>query len=92
MPRCQTCAWLVLALGSTSVTLAQTATQRVETTPHHKIVPLTSMSLDGRVSGDPDKAGAQYVIRIPNDADQIVLPHWHPEEVSRRNSDIRGQA
>jgi hypothetical protein len=80
MPRCQTCAWLVLALGSTSVTLAQTATQRVETTPHHKIVPLTSMSLDGRVSGDPDKAGAQYVIRIPNDADQIVLPHWHPED------------
>jgi hypothetical protein len=38
------------------------------------------MSFDGRVSGDPDKAGAQYVIRIPNDANQIVLPHWHPED------------
>ena len=38
------------------------------------------MSPDGRVSGNPDKAGAQYVIRIPNDANQIVLPHWHPED------------
>jgi hypothetical protein len=38
------------------------------------------MSPDGRVSGNPDKPGAQYVIRIPNDANQIVLPHWHPED------------
>jgi len=38
------------------------------------------MTLDARVSGDPDKAGAQYVIRIPNDANQVVLPHWHPED------------
>jgi len=66
-------------VGSISVTLAQIAAP-VEPTPHHEIVPLTSMSLDGRVSGNPDKAGAQYVIRIPNDANEIVLPHWHPED------------
>jgi hypothetical protein len=70
----QVCIWFVSAVGSISVTLAQAETP-VEPTPHHEIVPLTSMSPDGRVSGNPDKAGAQYVIRIPNDANQIVLPH-----------------
>jgi quercetin dioxygenase-like cupin family protein len=79
MPRHLTCIWIVLALSPISVSLAQTATA-VETAPHHEIVPLTTMSLDGRVSGNPNKAGAQYVIRIPNDANQIVLPHWHPED------------
>src|SRR6266581_5270326 len=79
MPQHKACIWVVLSLGSISVTIAQSVTP-AETTPHHKIVPLTAMSFDGRVSGDPEKAGAQYVIRIPNDANQIVLPHWHPED------------
>jgi len=73
------CIRIVLAAGSIPVALAQSAAP-VEPTPHHEIVPLTSMSPDGRVSGDPNRAGAQYVIRIPNDANQIVLPHWHPED------------
>ncbi len=38
------------------------------------------MSLDGRVSGDPDKPGTPFVIRIPNDVNQIVPPHWHPQD------------
>ena len=48
--------------------------------PHHIIVPLGSKILSGVVSGDPSKPGAQYVIRIHNDANFIVLPHWHPED------------
>lgn len=48
--------------------------------PHHLVVPLTSKGLSGIVSGDPTKPGAQYVIRMYNDAGFIVLPHWHPED------------
>src|SRR5215831_2621252 len=60
---------------------AQTATgQGANTQSEHSIVPLTPLSLDGRVSGDPDKPGALFVIRIPNDANFVVLPHWHPED------------
>jgi hypothetical protein len=32
------------------------------------------------VSGDPDKAGVPYVVRISNDAGYVVLPHTHPED------------
>jgi hypothetical protein len=32
------------------------------------------------VSGDPDKVGMPYVIRISNDAGYVVLPHTHPED------------
>ena len=32
------------------------------------------------VSGDPDKAGMPYVVRISNDAGYVVLPHTHPED------------
>ncbi len=79
MPRNQVCLWIFLALFSASLAFPQNDGKQVETiTSHHTIVPLTSMTLDARVSGDPDKAGAQYVIRIPNDANQVVLPHWHP--------------
>jgi len=48
--------------------------------PHHLVVPLTSKGLWGVVSGDPTKPGAQFVIRMYNDAGFIVLPHWHPED------------
>jgi len=48
--------------------------------PHHLVVPLTSKGLSGIVSGDPTKPGAQYVIRMYNDAGFIVLPHWHRED------------
>lgn len=66
---------------ATSVALPQSSDNKQgEPTPHHTIVPLSSTTVDGRVSGDPNKAGAQYVIRISNDANQIVFPHWHPED------------
>jgi ketosteroid isomerase-like protein len=32
------------------------------------------------VSGDPDKPGAPFVIRIYNVENQVVQPHWHPED------------
>jgi hypothetical protein len=48
--------------------------------PHHLVVPLASKGLSNVVSGDPTKPGAQYVIRLYNDAGFIVLPHWHPED------------
>ena len=47
----------------------------------HRVVPLTKMPSEQwveRVSGDPGKAGAPFVIRIHNDAGYIVLPHVHP--------------
>ena len=45
------------------------------------IVPLwRDGQLITRVSGDPNVAGAPYVIRIWNFDNQIVLPHTHPED------------
>ena len=45
------------------------------------IVPLwRSGQLVTRVSGDPNVAGAPFVIRIWNFDNQIVLPHTHPED------------
>ena len=52
-----------------------------EAAPHHVVVPLVR---DGqvitRLSGDPNIAGAPFVIRIENVDGQIVFPHWHPED------------
>ena len=55
--------------------------------PHHLIVPLPA---DGAaasrgkpyevVSGDPTRAGVPFVIRIYNYDNQVVPPHWHPED------------
>jgi hypothetical protein len=75
--------WLLslFALTSISFALAQQGGSSGEIAqPHHMIVPLSSRGLSGVVSGDPTKPGAQYVIRIYNDANFIVLPHWHPED------------
>lgn len=49
----------------------------------HKIVPLYKggkLMTEDIVSGDPTKAGAPYVIRLHNFDNQIVPPHWHPED------------
>jgi quercetin dioxygenase-like cupin family protein len=74
-------AFPALALCFTSVFAQQRDKSSGEITqPHHLVVPLTSKGLSGIVSGDPTKAGAQYVIRMYNDAGFIVLPHWHPED------------
>ncbi len=70
---------VLFALALVCVAAGQTAKKRQDTSePQHMIVPLSSMSLDGVVSGDPSKLGAPFVIRIQNDANFIVLPHWHP--------------
>jgi hypothetical protein len=64
-----------------------------QNTPHsigghsHQVIPL----IDGEVlkargqsyqilSGDPTKPGEPFVIRIHNYENQIVPPHWHPED------------
>jgi len=47
----------------------------------HHVVPLKRMPSEQwveRVSGDPEKVGMPFVIRIHNDAGYIVLPHVHP--------------
>jgi quercetin dioxygenase-like cupin family protein len=68
--------WLIAALlGGPVSLLAQpdSATTR--------IVPLwRDGQLITRVSGDPNVAGAPFVIRIWNFDNQIVLPHTHPED------------
>lgn len=75
--------WLLIALSLSflpTVSAQHERSSNDDTQPHHMIVPLTSKGLSGVVSGDPTKAGAQYVIRMYNDANFIVLPHWHPED------------
>jgi hypothetical protein len=73
--------WLVIVvvLIPLSRTSAQTASNRPETQQPFSIVPLTSPK-DGRVSGEPGKPGAPFVIRIWNPTNYIVPPHWHPED------------
>jgi len=70
----------LIALGSIPSSLAQKAETTGDKNAHHIIVPITTKSLAGVVSGDPSKPGAQFVIRMYNDANFIVLPHWHPED------------
>jgi hypothetical protein len=82
----------VLALLPSSLCMSQTAEAQRASKPHHTIVPLPQegltqerlLKLLGRgfeiLSGDPDKAGAPFVIRIYNIENQIVVPHWHPED------------
>ncbi|MGH8646541.1 MAG: cupin domain-containing protein [Gammaproteobacteria bacterium] len=41
------------------------------------ILPGTEMAV---VSGDPDKRGGIYVIRIRTQGEVMVRPHWHPTE------------
>jgi hypothetical protein len=72
--------------------MSQTAEAQRESKPHHTIVPLAQEGLTQErmlkllergfevLSGDPDKAGASFVIRIYNLENQVVVPHWHPED------------
>lgn len=82
----------VLALLPSTLCMSQTAETQRASTPHHTIVPLPQEGLTQErmlkllergfevLSGDPDKAGAPFVIRIYNLENQIVVPHWHPED------------
>jgi quercetin dioxygenase-like cupin family protein len=75
---------VLILLGAAPSTHAQAQ----QTAPlHHTIVPLTEEGvLKGMqrgfeiVSGDPDKADAPFVIRIYNVENQVIPPHWHPED------------
>jgi hypothetical protein len=70
--------------------MPQTANRQGTSEAHHTIVPLKQEGLDWLlknldrgfevVSGDPDKAGAPFVIRIQNVENQVVPPHWHLED------------
>ena len=54
-----------------------------QATTGHAIVPLSEMPSEQwveRVWGDPEKAGAPFVIRIHNDPGYIVVPHTHPTD------------
>jgi len=50
---------------------------------HGGVVPLNKIPSDQwieKVSGDMDKPGLPFVIRIHHDAGYVVLPHTHPED------------
>ena len=59
---------------------AQTQNYPTDTAPaQHVVVPLAAKK-DGQISGDPDKPGAPFVVRLQSDPNAIVSPHWHPED------------
>src|SRR5262245_6705079 len=71
-------AGVALSLAVVCVDIAMAQAGSPPDAPHHLIVPLTSSI--GVVSGDPSKAGAPFVPRLANRANQIVPVHWHPED------------
>jgi quercetin dioxygenase-like cupin family protein len=90
MKKHQICLSIFLLLEPAAPVTGQAAKQQESTArPHHTIVPLTQ---NGKqkvrefnipfevVSGDPDKPGAPFVIRMQNDENQVVPPHWHSED------------
>jgi hypothetical protein len=77
----------VLTLLRPCPAMCQAAHPQGPPNSQHSIVPLTQEgALKSRergfevVSGDPDKAGAPFVIRIYNVENQIIPPHYHPED------------
>ena len=75
----------VLALLPSFLCMSQTAEAQQASKPHHTIIPLPQerltkeqrLKLSERgfevLSGDPDKAGAPFVIRIYNVENQIIV-------------------
>jgi hypothetical protein len=90
MKKDQVCLLIVLIVAPISSGVAQIANKQQDAPkPHHTIVPfpptpeaIRSAGIRGFevVSGDPDKPGASFVIRTYNVENQIVVPHWHPED------------
>jgi len=81
MPQPNVCSSVLLVLVSISSAVGQAPEkQQAAAAPQHMIVPLSEMNVDGVVSGNPNTPGAPFVIRIQNDANFIVLPHWHPQD------------
>jgi hypothetical protein len=61
--------------------------EHVAGNPHHRIVPLTAGGMQKFlkqgfevISGNPAEPGVPFVIRIYNTENQVVPPHWHPED------------
>jgi Cupin len=75
-------ALVALLLTATPVVLifAQSQSSEANTAQAPQIIVPLAAKKDGQISGDPDKAGAPFVIRIQNDPNAIVAPHWHPED------------
>ncbi len=71
---------LVLAPLSIFSASSQTSSQPENTSQAQQVVVPLPSRLDGPISGDPGKPGAPFVLRIYNDANTIVPPHWHPED------------
>ena len=71
---------LTLAQGAKPAT-TNPAAKHVIATPEQLvwklILPGTEMAV---VSGDPDKKGGIYVIRLRTKGEVKVTPHWHPTE------------
>ena len=86
MKRYLLCLLTVLATGAAS--LAQVGDKHTDDKNHHVIVPLmrdgkaASRGRNGYeiVSGNPEVPGAPFVIRIHNYDNQVLPPHWHPED------------
>jgi hypothetical protein len=77
----QRCLLIGLALSCAYLAVGQTAGKPEEDAkPHHTVIPLTTCNRGGVVSGDPNKPGAAFVIRIAHQANQVIVPHFHPED------------
>ncbi len=68
----------VLVIGAALIT-AITAVFAQPPVDAHRIVPVTPMTTDVEIlHGDPNKAGAPFVIRIRELAGGLIPPHRHP--------------
>ena len=87
---------VIILVVTMLLVVSPTKAGQQDAAPHHVVVPLVR---DGqvitRLSGDPNVAGAPFVLRIENVDGQIVFPHWHPEDehiVVVQGTGIWGQA
>src|SRR5687767_6152516 len=64
---------VVLAQASQGV--AQYAAITPDRIPWKRLSAITEMAI---VSGDPDKAGSEFVVRFRYSAKARIAPHWHP--------------
>ena len=85
------CLSMLPAIGAVPFPFSQAAKNKQDSgKAHHRIVPLSKSREDLHriveqsgtevLSGDPDKPGAPFVIRLYNVENQVVVPHWHPED------------
>ena len=84
LPRPQSCIGIarsVLSAGILLIPVLAFAQGHVTVTPSQLVwkplIPGVEMAV---VSGDPDKKGGLYVIRIRTKGEVKVPPHWHPND------------